>query len=110
LWAIRLLEAVNYFEHWGLLRAGRKVRPVDSWDTESSFTLYGMVGLSRHADHHAYASRPYQQLRHFEESPKYPGGYITMVAMVIARNEEFIRIATEELRARKMGPFAEVAA
>jgi hypothetical protein len=33
-----------------------------------------------------------------------------MVAMVIARNEEFIRIATEELRARKMGPFAEVAA
>jgi alkane 1-monooxygenase len=107
LWAIRLLESVNYFEHWGLSRTGRKVRPVDSWDTESSFTLYGMVGLSRHADHHAYASRPYQQLRPFEESPKYPGGYITMATMVITRNQEFIRIATEELHTRKLGPFAE---
>lgn len=110
LWAIRLLEAVNYFEHWGLSRPSRKVRPIDSWDTESSFTLYGMVGLSRHADHHAYASRPYQQLRRFEESPKYPGGYITMVTMVVTRNGEFIRIATEELRARKLGPFAEATA
>lgn len=110
LWAIRLLEAVNYFEHWGLSRTGKKVRPVDSWDTESSFTLYGMVGLSRHADHHAYASRPYQQLRHFEESPKYPGGYITMVTMVIVHNDEFIQLATEELRARKLGPFMEEAA
>lgn len=106
-WAVRLLESVNYFEHWGLSRTGRKVRPVDSWDTESSFTLYGMVGLSRHADHHAYASRPYQQLRPFEESPKYPGGYITMATMVITRNAHFIQIATDELRARKLGPFAE---
>lgn len=106
LWAIRLLEAVNYFEHWGITRRGRKVRPVDSWDTESSFTLFGMVGLSRHADHHAYASRPYQRLRHFEESPKLPGGYITMVSMIITRNRDFIRIATRELEARKLGPFA----
>lgn len=107
LWAIRLLEAVNYFEHWGLTRTGRKVRAIDSWDTESSFTLYGMVGLSRHADHHAYASRPYQQLRPFEESPKYPGGYITMATMVATRDKAFIRLATEELRARRLGPFAE---
>jgi len=107
LWAIRLLEAVNYFEHWGLSRAGRKVRPVDSWDTESSFTLYGMVGLSRHADHHAYASRPYQSLRHFDVSPKYPGGYISMVVMVTNNNRKFMRLATQELEARKLGPFAE---
>jgi len=109
-WAIRLLEAVNYFEHWGITRAGRKVRPVDSWDTESSFTLFGMVGLSRHADHHAYASRPYQKLRHFDESPKFPGGYITMVTMVMTRNEEFMEIATKELEARKLGPFRELEA
>ncbi len=106
-WAICLLESVNYFEHWGLTRTSRKVQPIDSWDTESSFTLYGMVGLSRHADHHAYASRPYQQLRHFDESPKYPGGYITMASMVMARNRKFQRLATAELRARKLGPFAE---
>ncbi|MAJ59393.1 MAG: hypothetical protein CBC48_05100, partial [bacterium TMED88] len=61
--AVRLLEAVNYFEHWGLVRKGRRVRPEDSWDTHSWFTYYGLIGLSRHADHHAYPSRPYQKLR-----------------------------------------------
>ena len=52
--AIRLLEAVNYFEHWGLVRAPPAAcSPIDSWDTDSWFTLYTLVGLSRHADHHA---------------------------------------------------------
>ena len=32
--------------------------------------LYTLVGLSRHADHHAWSSRPYQQLRYWEESPE----------------------------------------
>ena len=48
----RLLEAVNYFEHWGLTREGSRIRPSDSWDTHSWFTYYGLTGLSRHADHH----------------------------------------------------------
>ena len=34
------------------------MRPVDSWDTDSRFSLYTLVGLSRHADHHAYAYDP----------------------------------------------------
>src|SRR5262245_38766649 len=33
--AVRLLEAVNYFEHWGLVRKVKRVHPVDSWDTDS---------------------------------------------------------------------------
>ncbi len=105
--AIRLLEAVNYFEHWGLVRRGKKPTPVDSWDTDSWFTLYTLVGLSRHADHHAYATRPYQQLRHWEESPKLPTGYFGMVTMVFARNERFQKLMTAELKRRKLGPFAE---
>ena len=32
--AVRLLEAVNYFEHWGLARTTRRVRTIDSWDTD----------------------------------------------------------------------------
>jgi len=105
--AVRLLEAVNYFEHWGLVRSGRRVTPIDSWDTDSWFTLYTLVGLSRHSDHHANPSRPYPQLRHFDESPKLPYGYFGMVDMVILRNREFRRVMTEELRRRKLGPFAE---
>ncbi|HYB99567.1 MAG TPA: fatty acid desaturase [Candidatus Limnocylindrales bacterium] len=106
---IAALEAVNYFEHWGLRRSSRKVRPMDSWDTDSRFTLYTLVGLSRHADHHAYAARPYQQLRHWEESAKLPYGYFGMVLLVWTRNDLVRRLLTAELRRRKMGPFAETA-
>lgn len=104
--AVRLLEAVNYFEHWGLARTGRKVTPIDSWDTDSRFTLYTLVGLSRHADHHAHAARPYAQLRHFDESPKLPFGYFGTVFLLLFRNAEFRRLMTRELRRRKLGPFA----
>ncbi len=101
-----LLEAVNYFEHWGLQRSGKRVAPVDSWDTNSWFTLYTLVGLSRHADHHAFASRPYQQLRHWEESPKLPRGYFGMVVLALLNNRRFQSVMTEELERRRLGPFA----
>jgi alkane 1-monooxygenase len=104
--ASRLLEAVNYFEHWGLRRTTRQVRPVDSWDTHSWFTYYGLTGLSRHADHHREQSRPYQQLQIFEEAPLLPTGYIGMVDMVMGRNDEFQAHAVRELQRRQLGPFS----
>ncbi|MCW5890622.1 MAG: fatty acid desaturase [bacterium] len=105
--AIRLLEAVNYFEHWGLARRGKRVTPIDSWDTDSRFTLYTLVGLSRHADHHAFASRPYQQLRFWEESPKLPYGYFGTVVFLLVRNRRFREVMTRELERRRLGPFAD---
>jgi len=105
--ASRALEVVNYFEHWGLERRGRRVAPEDSWDTHSWFTYYGLTGLTRHADHHAWPSRPYQQLRVCEESPILPRGYIALFPLVLARNREFQRLMTEELQRRRLGPFAE---
>ncbi len=105
--ASRALEVVNYFEHWGLMRTGRRARPVDSWDTHSRFTYYALTGLTRHADHHAYSSRPYQNLRVHEEAPVLPRGYIAMFPLVLGRNRKFQRLMTEELRRRRLGPFAE---
>lgn len=104
--AASLLEIVNYFEHWGLARHGKRVRPVDSWDTESWFSFYTLVGLSRHADHHAHASRPFQSLRHWPESPKLPTGYYGCVLMVLGRNARFRALLTAELERRRLGPFA----
>jgi len=105
--ASRALEVVNYFEHWGLARSGKRVRPVDSWDTHSRFTYFALTGLTRHADHHAYATRPYQQLRVHPEAPVLPRGYIAMFPLVLARNGRFRALMTEELRRRRLGPFAE---
>jgi alkane 1-monooxygenase len=104
--AVRLLEAVNYFEHWGLTRRGRRPQPEDSWDTHSWFTYYALIGLTRHADHHAVATRPYQKLRVCEEAPLLPAGYIGTVDLVMGRNADFQQLAAEELARRRLGPFA----
>jgi alkane 1-monooxygenase len=104
--AVRLLEVVNYFEHWGLQRKSQRVRPQDSWDTHSRFTYYGLTGLSRHADHHAYPARPYQQLRVWDEAPILPTGYVGLVDMVMTNNGEFVESAVKELRRCQLGPFA----
>ncbi|TNE85459.1 MAG: alkane 1-monooxygenase [Deltaproteobacteria bacterium] len=103
--AVLLLEAVNYVEHWGLRRQAKRVSTVDSWDSESWFTYYTLVGLSRHADHHANASRPYQLLRHFEESPKMPYGYWGMVVQALVWDRPLIARLDAELRARGLGPY-----
>lgn len=103
--AVLLLETVNYIEHWGLLRAGKKVVSVDSWDTDNWFTLYTLVGLSRHADHHAQAARPYQKLRHFEDTPKMPLGYYGTILLALFRNERYQALAKAELQHKRLGPF-----
>ncbi len=105
-WATRALEVVNYFEHWGLSRTTKRVLPMHSWDTHSRFTYYALTGLSRHADHHAFASRPYQQLRTWEQSPKLPCGYLAMFPLVLNRNRKFQALMTRELKRKQLGPFA----
>jgi alkane 1-monooxygenase len=104
--AVTVLEAVNYFEHWGLSRRGMRPGARDAWDTESWLTLYTLIGLSRHADHHAHAARPFERLRAVDESPKLPGGYYAMVTMAQLRNKTFRARMTEELKRKKLGPFA----
>jgi alkane 1-monooxygenase len=104
--AINLLEAVNYLEHWGLQRAAGRVTPMHSWDTDSAFTTWALIGLARHADHHANPSRPYPCLRENDESPKLPYGYPLMIFLAVVANDRFRALMTEELRRRRLGPFA----
>lgn len=93
--AILLLESVNYIEHYGIVRAeiagmpdhglpGQPVRyervnPLHSWNASQIVSNMVLFQLQRHSDHHAYASRPYQVLRHFDESPQLPHGYAQMI-------------------------------
>jgi alkane 1-monooxygenase len=76
-----LLETVNYIEHYGLRRKqlanGRfePVLPHHSWNSNHELGRIFLFELTRHSDHHYKASRPYQVLRHFEESPQLPFGY-----------------------------------
>jgi alkane 1-monooxygenase len=107
--AVVLLETVNYIEHWGITRTTRAVTPIDSWDTDNAFTLRTLVGLSRHADHHSQASRPFQALRYFEESPKMPLGYYGTILLAMFRNDEYQARAKAELARLRLGPYREAA-
>jgi alkane 1-monooxygenase len=88
--AILLLESVNYIEHYGITRRelpgtpGQPVRyervnPLHSWNASQLISNLVLFQLQRHSDHHAYAARPYQVLRHFDEAPQLPFGYALMI-------------------------------
>ena len=104
-WAVTFMESVNYIEHWGLQRQGGRVTVLDSWDTESWWSYYTLVGLTRHADHHAHASRPYQDLRHFEQSIKMPWGYWAMSLGTMFANPVVMRAMDRKLREAGLGPY-----
>ncbi len=106
LFASRALEVVNYFEHWGLARSEGRISTVDSWDTDSWVTYYSLTGLSRHADHHAFGARPYQELQVREEAPRLPQGYLALFPLVLVRNARFQQLMRAELERRRLGPFA----
>ncbi len=87
--AFTLLEIVNYLEHYGLhrrkLENGRYERtmPAHSWNSNYFLTNTFLFHLQRHSDHHAWAKRRYQVLRHHEDAPQLPAGYATMVLLAL---------------------------
>jgi alkane 1-monooxygenase len=80
------LEVINYIEHYGLTRREtghgyERVTPVHSWNSNYRLTNLFLLNLQRHSDHHAFASRRYQELRHFDDVPELPGGYGAMIVL-----------------------------
>ncbi len=78
---ILLLETVNYIEHYGLSRKPtgegkyERAMPHHSWNSNHVIGRLMLFELSRHSDHHYQASRKYQLLRHYDNSPQLPTGY-----------------------------------
>ena len=89
---ITLLEAVNYLEHYGMLRRivgvpGKeryeRVDPSHSWNSNNVATNVLLYHLQRHSDHHAHPTRRYQALRDYPESPVLPTGYAGMILLAL---------------------------
>ena len=87
--AIAFLETINYIEHYGLerrqIRPGvyERVTPLHSWNASQWLTNALLFNLQRHSDHHAFAARPYFQLRHHPEAPQLPTGYAGMALLAM---------------------------
>jgi alkane 1-monooxygenase len=80
-----LFEVINYVEHYGLKRQKtptgqyERTKPEHSWNSNRIVTNLVLYQLQRHSDHHAYPTRSYQALRHFENTPQLPSGYASML-------------------------------
>lgn len=84
-----LLEAVDYIEHYGITRKQisegvyEKVNPAHAWNANFIYSNYLLFQLQRHADHHMYATKKYQLLNAYKESPQLPNGYPAMVILTL---------------------------
>ena len=99
LFAVLLLETVDYIEHYGLMREelspGRyeRVRPHHSWNSSHVVSSAHLFQLPRHSDHHANASRPYHRLRTLPgEAPLLPAGYPAMMLTALVPPLFFQRV------------------
>lgn len=78
-----ILEAVNYFEHYGLVREeDQPVEPRHSWNTNRRLTNAVLFNLARHSHHHAEGDAQFWQLRAYRDAPTLPYGYLTCMLFV----------------------------
>lgn len=74
------LESVDYVQHYGLVRApGEPISERFTWDVYRSVTNAILFNAGRHADHHAYATRPGALLRLSDKAAYLPKGYVTLI-------------------------------
>jgi alkane 1-monooxygenase len=86
IWAVMLLETINYIEHYGLQRRavnGRyePVRLEHSWNANFVVSNWVLFNLQLHSDHHAHMERPFEELQTAPSAPQLPAGYGTMVLL-----------------------------
>ena len=77
------LEALNFLEHYGLIR--EKGQPIDyrhSWDNSTAFTSWFFIEIGRQGDHHDRGETHFWELD--EVGSPNPGyGYFTMFALAL---------------------------
>jgi alkane 1-monooxygenase len=78
-----VLEAVNYFEHYGLVRDPElPVEPRHSWNSNKRLSNAVLFNLARHSHHHAEGDAQFWQLRSYPDAPMLPYGYLTCMLLV----------------------------
>ena len=80
-----LFEAVNYIQHYGLVRSeGAPIESRHSWDCVNLFSSCFLFNLPRHAHHHLRAGDPFWELEADPGALALKSGYMAaiLVAMV----------------------------
>lgn len=95
--AIRLLEAVNYFQHYGLT-AESALGHHTAWRCDGAVSYFLFLGLTRHADHHRRPMAPFLELASEDDGPELPTGYLGTAVWVKNHSRSYGRFARERLR------------
>ena len=77
------LEALNYLEHYGLIRA--KDQPIDyrhNWDNATAFTSWFFIEIGRQADHHDRGETHFWELDDVD-APNTGVGYFTLFTIAL---------------------------
>ncbi len=85
--AVRLLETINYFQHWGLCH--RPGTHELAWVNRSWLTQYALVGLSKHIGHHRDAGKTFPEIPYLDEGPVMPCGYFATNLWVKWHNRSY---------------------
>ena len=93
---VRLLETINYYQHWGLEQG--KSKNTLAWVNQSSITEYALIGLSRHISHHKNATTPFSHTSYSEQGPIMPYGYFVTNLWVKLNNESYRRVSANIIK------------
>jgi alkane 1-monooxygenase len=91
--AVRMLETVNYFQHWGLMRQSAGA---PAWSTRSWFSIHSLLGLPLHADHHRKAHAPFHSLQ-WKPGPELPYGYFFMAVLIRCADSRYRQLVKQQL-------------
>lgn len=94
--AIRLLETINYYQHWGL-ENGQSKNTI-SWVNQSSVSEYVLIGLPHHISHHQNSTVEYYNTAYSDQGPVMPYGYFVTNLWVKLNNKSYCRISSEILK------------
>ena len=94
-----LLEAINYIEHYGLVRVeGRPVELRHSWNSNHSLGSLYLFNVTRHSDHHRAPNLKFWELNPCNENaPTLPYGYLAMLYLVLIAPPIYNRIMDRKL-------------
>jgi len=79
-----LLEAINYIEHYGLVREpGKPVFRRHSWNSNHVISSLYLYNVTRHSSHHEKANLKFWELETCPDSPTTPQGYLSILYLVV---------------------------
>lgn len=93
--AVRIIEAINYVQHWGL--TDPRYSYSFGWVNDGLVTYYLLLGLSHHIGHHQDESQAYYAIPYSAQGPKMPHGYLVMNLWIKLHNPSYQRMARQAL-------------